>query len=1170
MTKNLWNVMPILFCLAAASYQGGSLYAQSSSTAALTVTTTDSSGAVIPGATVVATSVATNQARTETTGTNGSLTFSVLPVGVYRVQISASGFKTVEIPDITLEVTETRTIIQKLEVGTQQQEVTVSAEVSTIQTDSSSLGSVTGERTIESVPLSTRNFTQIMSLSPGVVQDVSNASQFGHGSQDFYANGNTNDSNNFQLDGVFIDNYPSGVAQDSTGYYGGITIPNPDAIQEFKVQTSTFDAGYGRNSGSNVNVVTKSGTNQLHASLFEFFRNEKLDANDFFSNRSGLPRGELRQNQFGGTVGGPIRKDKLFYFLSYQGTRQVNGIASQGYQTAFLPPQLTNDRSAATLGREFCPANNPAGSPYANTFGGGTQVACDGSNINPIALSILNYKLPGGNYYIPSPQTIQNAGTPQAIGFSAFTSPATFTEDQAIGNLDYLLSSKHSLALRYIYGDDPYTLGFNCTPCLPGAGTSFLQGNTNAIAKVTSAFSNTLINEAHFSYFFVKAKTNPLDPLTAQTVGLPQYNSWQSIAPILNFTGLFNIGGGGTDGNKSSQKYFEWADQISKSLGRQTIRAGYTGEHIVWPWYNLSGARGSLTFQTFPDFLLGLSAAQNGSTFSNLYASSAGIIQPGGTFHDLRVNYSGLFVQDDIKVSSTLTVNLGMRWEYDGLPYDVTGFWPMVWPSLLTNIPPATGTYAGWTVANNFKGTVPNGVFVRPTNAHENTPPLHDFAPRVGFAWQPFGNTGRFVVRGGYGWFFDRIHGNLDVQSAGGPPVGAGTTSGTGTSNALATEANYVNPVPATGFPSFLITPTSKQSATIVDPNIVPPLVQNYNMNLQYEVKQGLVVEMGYVGSRGERIQTVGYINEPMLASPTNPVNCGAPVGCITTNTAANAAQRVPYLGFLPNSLSVRGNQGDTWYNSLQTLVRKSFSHGLQFQAAYTFGKNLSDITGLARSTQTSGGAINSNDPNNYRQQWGPSDYNRLHRLVVTYHYELPTVHNNSGFEGRLLSGWSWSGVTTIQSGLPITLTDSRGGLVYGSAGASRAQICPGMTYSDLVTSGSLESRLNNYFNLNAICPVPIVGAINGVGGATGYGNTGRGILTGPNQLNFDTSISKAIRVPGMNENSNLQFRTEFFNVFNHTQFSNPATNVGTTGAGVISSTSVAARIIQFALKYNF
>ena len=344
-----------------------------------------------------------------------------------------------------------------------------------------------GATEINSLPLVTRNFTQIASLSPGVTANVYNASALGRGGIDWAVNGQDPTSNNVLMEGSSINNMTTGQNSNPEAFYGDIATPSPDAIQEFKVQTSLFDAAYGRQAGGSVNVILKSGTNDLHGSLFEFLRNDDLNANDFFANRAGLPRGDLKQNQFGGTVGGPLKKDKLFWFLSYQGTRQVNGVAAQGFQTVQVPTQLTNDRSAATLGSEFCPGNNPVGRPgatFAYTFDptpgainpATDQVACSGANINPVALRILNAKLPNGQFVIPSPTAILNAGTASAVGVASLTSPATYNEDQAVGKIDDAVSAKETLSGRYFYSYGPENRPFNCSPCTLGSGVNTYSG----------------------------------------------------------------------------------------------------------------------------------------------------------------------------------------------------------------------------------------------------------------------------------------------------------------------------------------------------------------------------------------------------------------------------------------------------------------------------------------------------------------------------------------------------------------------------------------------------------------------------------------------------------------------------------------------------------------------
>src|SRR5580658_6019075 len=340
-----WLAIASLLMLIAAS--ASTLMAQSAGTAALAGAVTDPSGASVPNVTVTITSNATGQTRTATTGPDGTYRFTLLPPGTYHVSFAASGFKTSEVGSVNLNVTETPELNRTLEVGQQTDQVTVEATAETLQTQSSTLGTVAGTAEVTGLPLSNRNYTQILSLSAGANAAVNDARSLGKGTQDMSVNGNSPGSNNFQMDGVAINSIAHPDTANDVNIYAGIGIPSPDAIQEFKVQTSTYDASYGRNPGANVNVLTKSGSNQFHGDAFEFFRNADLDANDFFYNRDSCtayasgqncPHQVLNMNQFGGTIGGPIKKDKIFFFGSYEGTREKNGVASQGFTDAILPP----------------------------------------------------------------------------------------------------------------------------------------------------------------------------------------------------------------------------------------------------------------------------------------------------------------------------------------------------------------------------------------------------------------------------------------------------------------------------------------------------------------------------------------------------------------------------------------------------------------------------------------------------------------------------------------------------------------------------------------------------------------------------------------------------------------------------------------------------------------
>ena len=878
----------------------------------------------------------------------------------------------------------------------------------------------------------------------------------------------------------------------------------------------------------------------------------------------------------------------------------MNGVDATGSSTVLLPPQLTNTSrlTAASLGNAFCPANSPAGDIWTNTRFGGSgssqiaadEVSCTGSNINPVALALLNTKLPDGTLAIPSsiPADIINGGTANASSRIPYTIPSTYNENQYLGNLDYVISSKHTLAARYFYAFSPEKLGFNCQPCLPGSsGDLYNTGNQNVLVKLTSLLTNNLVNEARFSSSYIRANDAPTDPLTTTEIGMTAAQNVYFVQPVITI-GSFLRGGATPSGKAEPQTTLQWADQLSWSHGKHTIRVGYEQEKLFWLDSNFGLQRGSLGFLTFSDFLLGLPAAQNGTAFSNVNSSSATI---GTPFTKFRSNAFNMFGQDDIKVNQRLTVNLGLRWEYDGLIYDSLGNTVADWLSLyqLAPIPPATGTFVGLTVPNNFQGVLPAGILRRSTNVQtRNGSPLDDFAPRIGLAWQPLSSSGRFVVRAGYGWFYNRVGANEMAAEAGlGPPI-ATPINLSGATNTTASDQNPFPPSVPVGFAPFLRTPTTKIAYSFgITENLFVPLVQSYNLNLQFALRPSWIVEAGYVGSRGTHLATLEKFNEPQLATATAGINCGVfSAGCITTNTAANAPQRVPIVGVSPGGLPQEGNFGDSNYNALQVQLRKTFSKGLQFQIAYTYGKAMDDFeaptsgNGSGFSLRSSGGDIDSNDPLNHAQEYGPADFNRLHRLVANYVYRLPDFRNNQGLAGRSLSGWGVSGVTTVQSGVPLTITDSLGGLVYGSVGNSRAQLCPGFTVGQITHPGGVSSKLSSYFNPLSVsdntvsgtvsCTIPIVGQVGGVGGATGYGNLGRGIASGPGQFDWDAAITKLTRVGGIREGATLEFRAEFFNAFNHAQFANPGIATNSSTFGVISSTSVSPRIIQFALKYSF
>ena len=742
-------------------------YAQSSTTGALTGAVSDPAGAALPHVTVTLANSATMATQTVVTGANGAYSFSMLPSGAYEVQFAAAGFKTARMSSVAVNVGEAPTLDAAMERGETAEPVPCQCRI-TVTTSSTSTS--VNSKTITAVPLTTRNFTQILSMASGSAADVNNAGTLGRGTRSVNVNGNTS-AGSYTLDGAVA---PSAV-------------PNPDTISELKIQTSQYDAVYGAQVPSTA-LITKSGEHEFHGDAWEFVRNDVFNANSFFRAATGQSKPNLKQNQFGATLGGPVRGRKLFFFGSYQGTRQVNGLDTTSTSNPILPP-LTNDRSAAALAAQFCPANHPLDRRYL-TFAGGKQLDCGNQTtattapINPVALGILQLKTAGGGWLVPVPQTLLATGSNAGLGFSSYSLPSTYNENQYLVNGDYLVTPKQTLAARvYLATIDQYRTfgspqGYPGTPMVPGQGTPQALAAHDYVASLnlTSAFRKTLVNEARMSFTRSTQSAHGDGTPAATALGMTPADRFFDQPPemtILGPLGSFRLFG--TLGNDfaTENKYYSWTDNLSWVHGSHRTRAG--GFFLMQnnDRDDPGVARGRLVFQTFSDFLLGLSAAGNLSPSgrSNIQSvqASEGVGPRGEVQYHYRSYYGAAFLQNDYKASPRLNLNFGLRWEYVGPAFDTQGAIGNAWPDLLRQaaIPPASGTLLGNTVAANYDarlvnpytgqpfGAPPAGVFVRSTSSqYRNAAPLNTFAPRFGFSWQPLGSGGRLAVRGGYGLFY--------------------------------------------------------------------------------------------------------------------------------------------------------------------------------------------------------------------------------------------------------------------------------------------------------------------------------------------------------------------------------------------------------------------------------
>jgi Carboxypeptidase regulatory-like domain len=1176
------------------------LQAQTASTSAITGTITDASGGVVAGATITATNTDNGQSRTVSTGADGTYNFGLLPPGTYKVIISATGFRQEEVT-VTVAVTEAANLSRQLALGSQADTITVEAAAVELQTGTSAMGTVVDTSTVVALPLTTRNYIDILGLSAGANGSVPNAISLGRGGVDVAVNGATTFQNAYQMDGVSIVPFASSGSSAENAFFPSFGVPNPDTLQEFKIQTSLFDAGYGRNPGANVNVVTKSGTNTLHGSAFEFFRNTDLNSEDFFANLAGLTRPVLNQNQFGATLGGPIKKDKLFLFGSYQHTWQKNGAAAQGFSSGIiLPPIPEGDRNApgfqTALGAAFCPNNKSAAvesqyltNPGLFGAGQGTQVACDGSNINPVAMKILQAQNANGTYYLPGSA---NGGFQQ----TAFTYPAYDIANEGLINGDYTLNSKNTLATRYYHSLQTQDLMFPAGGMVPGTLHSADVGYHNAILRLTSIVTPQIVNEAHASMQRTTNSTyaNPTSQVDNSVVGMSPLGPANAYIPEITFVGLYTVGVNESYNTQLHNTVYQLGDQLSWTHEKHTMRFGGEIERGFWNQINRGQTGGTMTFQTFDDFLIGLPGgcgpavpgACNGSQGSNVTSTAFATRVNGvsGAVHEPRIYNAFLFAQDDFKVTRDLTLNLGLRWEYDGITTEKYGTDTNVLQSLMLGVPigtsAATGSYAGYIVPNNY----PTSQYGLPAGIAQSGnsqipilrgPPLDNFAPRFGFAWQPGGNE-KTVIRGGAGYFYDRIYGQfLNRSYFNAPPVGTLLDTPAAT-NQFASLAEPWNSTPAGTFAArwinFATDTGSNLTTNMLNQQFFTPTTYQWNLTVQRQFRDHFVLEVAYVGSKGiHQPEIMHTVNVAQFASATNPivglttVNGATVQNAVTTNTDANSRLRVPFLGYNPGGLQLSDEALDYRFNSLQVTLRRQFSSGLALQAAYTWSRSFTDFS-------TASGA-DSGDPNNLRQQWGLSTLYRPQRLVITYNYQIPTS-SVKGLVKAVAGYWSVSGVTTIQDGLPFDITDSRGGAIFGLT-TSRAQLANGATFAELPTSGSITQRLGGaaggpgYLNAAAFTTIPLIGGNGTAGtGGTGWGDSGIAPILGPGQFNFNVSLVKAIPI---RERLHLQFRTEFYNAFNHPQFNNPSANFAVPSTfGRISSTSVNPRLIQFALKLVF
>jgi hypothetical protein len=1159
-TRNLIRVAVAVLVVAGIS--GISSRAQQL-TAEIKGTVADVTGSAVPEAQVTATNVQTGVAQTVPSKSDGSFEFLQLPVGVYSVTVVKQGFSKFAADRIQLVLNQTYTLPVTLQVGSLNSTVEVTANAVQVETSTTQLGTVIQSQTIVDLPLNGRNWVTLEQLAPGV---VAGSDRFG---TNYATNGSQSQQNSFLVNGADDIDLPL----NSPSF-----IPSADAIAEFNLIDSSINPEYGRNSGGVLNAIIKSGTNEFHGDAFDFYRDTFLDSRNLYS----IAKPVFHQNQFGGTLGGPIWKDHTFFFMSYQGTRnrQPETTASDT-TTVFTAAQRNGD-----FGPGFVSSTNvspfplvgsngvtyPAGTPYSTIFAGGTIPSAD---INPIAAKLLST-------YVPLP----NLGT----NIYSFNPIQTNTVDQGIARLDHTFNEHDSMwvNLSFQHNQAPETIPFTGAT-VPGFGDESTESFKFFTADWTHTFSPTTLNELRVSYLrFNFVTVEPQTPTLPSSAGFainPEDAAGAGL-PFMTLTGYFNLGFSTNGPQPRIDSTYELADNLSKVAGKHTLKFGFEGKryNVDNPFngnnngnYTFNGTGLYSTGDPAADFLLGI---------PDSYA------QGSGGWIDAKTYEYYAYAQDNWKVTEKLTINYGAGYQID-TPLvnkhfggeDVNCFIPGEQSSVFPTAPNSV-LYPG------DPGCTASGY-----HSHYD-----HIGPRFGFAYSPGGGSSpSWVIRGGFGVYFNRSEEELSLQNLGVPPfsitsIGAVNPTFANPFVNIATGAVTPNPfpfvAPAKGS-SVNFAPYEPLSLNVISPNFTDPYSMNYNLNVQKQLSGSMLLQIGYVGSLG-RHEELTYEGDPI--SPSFSAACATNSACIANavnqQASSTGALSTIYSSLVPAnvlaSVGYQATDGNSEYNSMQVSLKKQLSHGLSFQASYTWAHSIDDTS----SFENSGFGDRGIDPFNFAVDRGSSVYDARQRLVISYDYELPHLSRfwNNGLVRTVFDGWHVSGISTWQTGFPIDPTETDFKSLecsiyqfYGCWDAPNVVSSPqylnprNSSLVNTVTPNAPATAQNYYFFNPNTFSEEAIGQL---------GDAGRNSLRGPGLVNTDLSLSKRIYL-SKSERRFLELRCEAYNVFNHTEFTiinyqNPGgvdgnindQNFGRilTAYGETSGTSgqTGGRTIQLAAKFYF
>ena len=1091
-------------------------------------TVLDPSGAIVPAATITAKQGETGLIRSVATDHQGAYLLVELPIGHYQLEVEAKGFQRYLQQGISLDVNETATVSIHLKVGSETQQVEVNADAELVQNTVSSLGQTVMEREILDLPLDGRNFSQLGLLQPGVVPLTPGLLEAGgpaRQGQAYAVDGQRPESNNFLIDGA--DNVNAVDA-------GFVLKPPIDSIAEFRILTHNANAEFGRNTGSTTNTITRSGTNQLHGALWEFLRNDAMDASDYFS-QSVQP---LKQNQFGGTFGGPIIKDKTFFFGYYEGFRNRQGetvpatVPSLAERQGNFAQLCTSIPGDAFVGG-ICTnqqTNMPDFSGQLLNFASGPQPVPILNNqltsIDPIAANVLPF--------FPLPNH----------GPNGFITTQTLSEsnDQFGLRLDHYLSHADTLNFRYMYSSGPTTDPLSTAGAnVPGFPVGQDDRAQNFVAQETHIFSPTTIGVARFSYLRNKFLLDQhLNQEPASDLGFQYEPTLASAAgpPFIQVSGYASVGDPITGPRNTFQNTFDVSGSLSWIHGNHELKFGGGLRRDQINGLQGIATNGFFVFAPFP---------YSDGFASFLSGDPVVFLQGGGNFNrGIRDRALDFYGQDTYKVTSRLTLNLGLRYE---LPFpsteinnEVNLFVPGAQSKVIPDAPPGL-LYPG-------DPGVPAGLIPTQKTA---------FAPRVGVAWDPRGDS-KMVVSAAYGIFYEPYY-----TGEGGPlqdpissPPYLKTLQLNFPVNSFADPFYSPNPF-GTPFPQPM-------TLLVVSRNLHLPYAQDWNLNIQKSLAGDWLIQMGYVGTTGVRlprfIEGNPAIYYPGFDSSGNPLS-----------TTDNANQRRLYSGCTladPPSSCVYGSVGEiasianSSYNALQASLRKRFSHGLSFLASYTWSKSIDDvssfnITGSA-SQPVAGENDLAQDPFDLAAERGRSMFDARNRFVLSYQWSLPFLQHSKSWYGHVLGNWQLNGIATAMSGTPFTVFDSNDVSVQGTApeisgfSSNRPNVIGDPNSGPRTTA--------EWFNVSAFQQI----TQNPSSPVQQFGDERRNAVQGPGYVNWDFSAFKNIR---LTESKELQFRGELFNFLNHTNFRLPVSDISSPNFGQIQS-DVSPRVIQAALKFLF